>query len=127
MLPERPCIRFWMVSYGVKMSVFDDVKESNERKFVLEAEQEFKAEARRNKYIGQWAAGLFGLDEAETEKYILAVIVSDMEEAGDDDVFRKVKADFVEHGVEMSDVSLRQKMNSLIDMAREEIFKEISA
>lgn len=109
------------------MSVFDDIKKSNERKFVLEAEQEFKAESRRNKYLAQWAAGLFGLGEAETEKYILDVIVSDMEEAGDDDVFRKVKADFLEHGVEMTDTSLREKMNNIMDLAREEIFKENQA
>ena len=106
------------------MSVFDDVKKNNERKFVLEAQQEFKAEARRNKYIAAWAAGLFGMDEDALKKYTLAVITADMEEAGDDDVFRKVKADFVERGVEMSDMSLREKMNQLMDKAREEIFNE---
>lgn len=106
------------------MSAFDDRKKNNERKFVLEAQQEFHAESRRNKYIAQWAGGLFGYDEAEIGKYILAVIASDMEEAGDDDVFRKVKADFETNGVEMSDVALREKMNQLMDQAREEIFNE---
>jgi len=106
------------------MSVFEDMKNSNERKFVLEAQQEFKAEARRNKYLAQWAAALFNLDAVKAEKYTFAVIASDMEEAGDDDVFRKVKADFESHGVEMSDTALRQKMNALLTQAREEIFKE---
>lgn len=106
------------------MSVFDDLKKDNERKFVLEAQQEFKAEARRNKYIAAWAGGLFGMDEDELKTYTIAVITSDMEEAGDDDVFRKVKADFVERGVEMSDTSLREKMNQLMNKAREEIFNE---
>ena len=106
------------------MSVFDDLKKNSERKFVLEAQQEFKAEARRNKYIAVWAAGLFEMDETEAEKYTLAVIVSDMEEAGDDDVFRKVKADFAEHGVEMSDLALREKMNQFMTQAREEIYDE---
>ena len=106
------------------MSVFDDIKKSNEHKFVLEAQQEFKAEARRNKYLAIWAAELFGMDEDETKKYTLAVIASDMEEAGDDDVFRKVKADFEECGVEMSDSGLREKMNQCMEQAREEIFNE---
>jgi len=106
------------------MSVFDDMKNNNERKFVLEAQQEFKAEARRNKYLAEWAAALFRLEAAEAEKYTFAVIASDMEEAGDDDVFRKVKADFESHGVEMSDIALREKMNVFLTQAREEIFKE---
>ena len=106
------------------MLVFDDLKKDNERKFVLEAQQEFKAEARRNKYIAAWAGDLFGMSESELKKYTLAVIASDMEEAGDDDVFRKVRADFEERGVEMSDTSLREKMNQLMTKAREEIFNE---
>ena len=106
------------------MSVFDDRKNSNERKFVLEAQQLFKAEARRNKYIAAWAGDLFGLSEEELKKYTLAVIASDMEEAGDDDVFRKVKADFEEHGVEMSPTSLREKMDQLMNKASEEVFNE---
>lgn len=106
------------------MSVFDELKNNNERKFVLEAQQEFKAEARRNKHLAQWAADLFKFNEAETKAYILDVIASDMEEAGDDDVFRKVKADFESQGVEMSDTVLREHMNALMILAREEIFKE---
>lgn len=106
------------------MSVFDDIKNNNERKFVLEAQQEFKAEARRNKYLAIWAAELFKFDEANTEKYILEVIASDMEEAGDDDVFRKLKADFESQGVDMNDITLREKMNTVLTQAREEVFKE---
>jgi len=106
------------------MSVFDDIKNNNERKFVLEAQQEFKAEARRNKYLAIWAAELFKFDEAKTKSYILEVIASDMEEAGDDDVFRKLKADFESQGVEMSDITLREKMNTVLTQAQEEIFKE---
>ena len=106
------------------MSVFDEMKNNNERKFVLEAQQEFKAEARRNKHLALWAGDLFGMDEAQAKAYILAVIASDMEEPGDDDVFRKVKADFEDRGVEMSDMALREKMNQFMDQAREEIFNE---
>lgn len=106
------------------MSVFDDIKNNNERKFVLEAQQEFKAEARRNKYLALWAAELFKFDEAATQKYVVDVIASDMEEAGDDDVFRKLKADFESHGADVSDIALREKMNAFLTQAREEIFKE---
>ena len=106
------------------MSGFEELKNKNERKFVLEAQQEFKAEARRNKYLGQWASGLFGMDEAASKAYVLAVITADMEEAGDDDVFRKMKADFIEHGVEMSDQALREKMDGFMAQAREDVYKE---
>jgi hypothetical protein len=74
--------------------------------------------------LAEWAAGLFKLEGEEAEKYTFAVIASDMEEAGDDDVFRKVKADFESHGVEMSDTVLREKMNGFLKQAREEIFQE---
>ncbi len=106
------------------MSGFDELKNNNERKFVLEAQQEFKAEARRNKHLALWAADLFKFDDVKTKAYILEVITSDMEEAGDDDVFRKMKADFESRGVEMSDVALREKMNEFLEQAREEVFKE---
>ena len=103
------------------MSAFEERKKKNEQKFVLEAQQEFKAEARRNKFLGKWAADLFGLDEEATKTYILSVITADMEEAGDDDVFRKVKGDFEAQGVEVSDEGLREKMDEFMAQAREEI------
>lgn len=106
------------------MSGFEERKNKNEQKFVLEAQQEFKAEARRNKFLGQWAAGLFSMDEEATKAYILSVITADMEEAGDDDVFRKMKADFEEQGVEMSDASLREKMDQFMIQAREDIMNQ---
>ena len=72
------------------MSSFDERGNAQETKFVLDAAQEFKAEAKRNKALGHWAADLMGKSEAEAEKYALEVIIADMEEAGDDDVFRKL-------------------------------------
>jgi len=103
------------------MKSFDDKEKAAEKKFVLAAEEEFKAEARRNKKLALWAAGLLNKDEEAAKKYITEVILADMEEAGDDDVFRKLKADFISEGVEVSDIALRDKMNALFDEAREEI------
>ncbi len=103
------------------MSVFDDKKNASEKRFALEAEEEFKAEARRNKKLALWAAELMNKDEEAAKKYVSEVIVADMEEAGDDDVFRKLKADFSTSGVEISDVALRDKMKAMHEEARQEI------
>jgi len=103
------------------MKAFDDKEKAAEKKFVLAAEEEFKAEARRNKKLAVWAAELMNKDADAAKKYVTEVILADMEEAGDDDVFRKLKADFTAEGVEITDVSLRDKMKSFMLEAREEI------
>lgn len=106
------------------MSTFDERKNASEKKYVLEAQQEFKAEARRNKKLALWVAGLLGKNGDEATKYVTEVIVADMEEAGDDDVFRKVRADLDAANADLSDVALREKMDSLMQEAREEIVNE---
>lgn len=106
------------------MSSFDERKNASEKKYVLEAQQVFKAEARRNKKLALWIADLIGKSGDEATKYVTEVIVSDMEEAGDDDVFRKVRADLDDAGVEMSDVALREKMDALMSEASDEIYNE---
>ncbi len=106
------------------MSTFDERQTASEKKFVLEAEQEFKADARRNKKLALWVAELLGKSEDEAKAYVGQVILSDMEEEGDDDVFRKVRKDLDDAGVELSDVALREKMDMLMGEAREEIFNE---
>jgi len=103
------------------MKAFDDKEKASEKKFVLAAEEEFKAEARRNKKLALWAAELMNKDEEASKKYVTELIMADMEEAGDDDVFRKLKADFTAEGVEVSDIALRNKMRALHLEAREEI------
>ena len=103
------------------MKAFDDKEKASEKKFVLAAEEEFKAEARRNKKLALWAAELMNKDEATAKSYVTEVIMADMEEVGDDDVFLKLKADFTEAGVEISDVSLRDKMRVMMEEARLEI------
>lgn len=103
------------------MKAFDDKEKASEKKFVLAAEEEFKAEARRNKKLALWAATLMNKDDETAKSYVTEVIMADMEEVGDDDVFLKLKADFTEAGVEISDVALRDKMRTMMEEARLEI------
>jgi hypothetical protein len=101
------------------MSTFDDREKGFEKKFALDAEQEFKAAARRNRLLGEWAAGLMGLQS--TEEYVRAVVKSDFEQPGDDDVLRKVFEDLKGSGVEMRESDVRMKMDELLAQAREQI------
>jgi len=104
------------------MSAIEDRKNANEAKFVMDAAKEFKSEARRNKKLGQWAAELMGLEDVD--KYVLSVIAADMEEAGDEDVFRKLRKDLDASNVELSDEALREQMAIFLAQAREEIYGE---
>jgi hypothetical protein len=104
------------------MSVFDDRKNASETRFVRDAAKEFKAEARRNKALGHWAAALMGKDGAATEAYALQVIASDMEEAGDEDVYRKLRGDLTAAGVDISDQAIRDRMSEALKVAREEVY-----
>lgn len=103
------------------MSTFDDRERGFERKFALDAEQEFKAGARRNKALGHWAAGLMGLDGAHAEEYAKAVVKSDFELPGDDDVLRKVFEDLKGSGVQVTEAEVRMKMAELLAQARESV------
>ncbi|MDD9922325.1 MAG: DUF1476 domain-containing protein [Boseongicola sp.] len=75
------------------MSTFDERENAFENKFAHDAEMQFKAEARRNKLLGLWAAGLMGQDGDAAANYAKDVVKADFEEAGDDDVFRKISGD----------------------------------
>ncbi len=99
------------------MSNFDNRQKGFEGKFVHDQELQFKASARRNKLLGLWAAGLMGKTGDEAAAYAKEVIKADFEEAGDDDVFRKVRADFDTAGVEQSDHQLRRQMDELMATA----------
>jgi len=104
------------------MSQFDERKNAQEAKFVMDAAKEFKAEAKRNKALGHWAAGLMGKSEAEADKYALEVIMADMEEAGDDDVFRKLKADLTSANCQITDEAIRDRMALELSAAREAVY-----
>ncbi|CAN7639693.1 ATPase inhibitor subunit zeta [Rhizobium sp. LjRoot30] len=101
------------------MSAMSDREKAFESKFALDQELKFKAEARRNKLLGLWAAGLLGRDDADA--YARDVVASDFVEAGDEDVFRKIRADFDAAGVAVSDTDLRSKMLELLAQAVEQI------
>lgn len=103
------------------MTSFDDRKDSFEKKFAHDEALRFKAVARRNKLLGRWAAGLMGLDGEKADDYAKSVIKADFEEAGDDDVFRKVKADLAAAGVEQSDHQIRRHMDEFMAEAIKQI------
>ncbi len=100
------------------MSGFDDRKNAFENKFAHDEELKFKIEARRNKLLGLWAAEILGKDG---DAYAKEVIASDFEEAGDEDVFNKVRADL---GDDVSDDDIREKMVWLLGVAEEQITSE---
>ncbi|MCR5875013.1 DUF1476 domain-containing protein [Phenylobacterium sp. J426] len=101
------------------MTTFDDREQGFEKKFALDEEQEFKAHARRNKALGQWAAGLMGLQNVD--EYVKAVVKSDLELPGDEDVFRKVFEDLKGAGVSATEGEVRMKMAELLAQARESV------
>ena len=100
------------------MSSFDDREKSFEKKFAHDEELQFKINARRNKYLGQWASQILGYDQEKENEYIQSVIKADFEEAGDEDVFRKIKIDLKDHNI--SDEEIRKKMDELNEKAKSE-------
>ena len=100
------------------MSTFNEREKSFEKKFAHDEELQFKVSARKNKYLGQWVSQILGYDQEKEKEYIQAVIKSDFEEAGDEDVFRKLKADLADHNI--SDEEIRKKMNELSEKAKSE-------
>jgi hypothetical protein len=106
------------------MTTFNNREKAFENKFAHDEALKFKAEARRNKLLGQWAAELLGKSGDDADAYIREVVRSDFEEPGDEDVFRKVKGDLDAGGVEMSDDDLRNKMIDLMGKAIEEVESE---
>ena len=98
------------------MSSFDEREKGFEKKFVHDEELQFKVSARRNKYIGEWASKILGYNPDQEKEYIQSVIKADFAEAGDDDVFRKVKEDLKDHNI--SDEDIRKKMDELNEKAK---------
>ena len=99
------------------MTTFDKREDGFEKKFAHDEELKFKASARRNKLLGQWAAEKLGLTGAEVDAYAKEVIAADFEEAGDEDVFRKLRKDFDAKGVNQSDHQIRRTMQELMEKA----------
>jgi hypothetical protein len=106
------------------MTTFDKREEGFERKFALDEEMKFRAMARRNKLLGLWAAEKLGLTGTEADTYAKSVVAADFEEAGDDDVFRKVRKDFDAKGVAQSDHQIRRTMDELLGKAIQQLQAE---
>ena len=100
------------------MSSFEDREKGFEKKFAHDEELQFKISARRNKYLGQWASKVLGYDEEKEKEYIQSVIKADFEEAGDEDVFRKIKADLKDYNI--LDEEIRKQMDELNEKAKSE-------
>ncbi len=103
------------------MSGLDKRGEGFEKKFAHDEELRFKATARRNKLLGLWVAEKLGKTGADADAYAKTVIMADFEEAGDDDVFRKVRKDFDAASVSISDHQIRRTMDELLSQAVEAI------
>jgi hypothetical protein len=99
------------------MTTFDKREEGFEKKFAHDEELRFKAMARRNKMLGRWAAEKLGLTGDAAEAYAKEVVMSDFEEAGEHDVFHKIRKDFDDKGVAQSDHQIRRTMDELLAQA----------
>ena len=99
------------------MSTFDKREEGFEKKFALDEEQKFKAEARRNRLLGMWVAEKLGKTGDDAPAYAREVVASDFEEAGDGDVVRKVLGDLTAKGIALTEPELRVKMDELMATA----------
>ncbi len=106
------------------MTQFKDREKSFESKFAHDQELQFKVQARRNKLLGLWAAGHLGLSGAQANAYAMEVVKAEFEEAGDEDVFRKIRRDFDAKGVALSDHQIRREMTHQMDIARQQIMSE---
>jgi hypothetical protein len=103
------------------MTTFDDREQAFENKFAHDQDLEFKAAARRNRMLGLWAASLMGLEGDHSEQYASAVVKSDLEQPGDDDVLRKVWKDLSASGAKVTEGAVRAKMEELLAIARDQI------
>ena len=104
------------------MSTFDDRENAFENKYAHDQEMQFKAEARRNKLLGLWAAELMGKTGEDADAYAREVVKADFEEAGHEDVVRKVSGDL---GDKATDDEIRKKLDELLVVAKGQLLKEV--
>ena len=102
------------------MSKFDEREKSFEKKFAKDQELQFKVAARSNKYLGEWASSQLNKTDQEKNNYIGEIIKADMEEAGSEDVFRKIKKDFQVASVSIEDSEIRNQMDKALLRAKED-------
>ena len=106
------------------MTDFKDRERAEEAKFAMDEETAFRVAARRNRLLGQWAAEKMGLTPEETDAYAKAVVQADFEEAGDEDVIRKLLGDLVSAGVDMSEADVRAAVEVNLVEARRALMGE---
>ena len=106
------------------MTTFDKREDAFEARFAHDAELQFRAAARRNKLLGLWVAEQIGLSGKDADEYAISIVKADLEEPGEEDVFRKVRADFDAAEVEQSDHQIRRTMDELMAKAVEQIRSE---
>ena len=109
------------------MTTFDNRENAFENLYAHDAEMQFKAQARRNKLLGLWAAEKMNMTGDAADAYAKAVVIADLEEAGDEDVYRKVSSDLAEKGADVSEAELRRQMQDFLATARTQIFNEKDA
>ena len=102
------------------MNKFNEREKSFEKKFVKDEELKFKLAARSNKYLGEWVSSELGKNEEEKKNYIQEIIKADMEEAGSEDVFRKVRKDFKIASISIEDSEIRAQMEKALSRAKED-------
>ncbi len=107
------------------MATFDEREKGFEKKFEKDQELQFKAQARRNRLLGQWAAELMGLKGEAADAYAKDVVKADFEKPGEDDVFDKIMGDFKAKGVAQSEHQVRRKMDELLGVAKHQLMTEV--
>ncbi|RIV87795.1 DUF1476 domain-containing protein [Aurantiacibacter zhengii] len=106
------------------MTNFNDRERAEEAKYAMDEETAFKVAARRNRLVGEWAAGLMELTPEETDAYKKAVVQADFEEAGDEDVIRKVLGDLTQAGCDVDEAQVRAKLAEMAIEARRQFMSE---
>lgn len=106
------------------MTDFKDRERAEEAKFAMDEETAFKVAARRNRLLGEWAAGLMNLTEEETAAYKKSVVQADFEEAGDEDVIRKLLGDLTAADCDVSEADIRTKLEEMAIEARRQYMAE---
>ncbi len=120
----RPAARRYMHRlslFGAAMTIFDDREQGYESKFAHDQELDFKALARRNRQLGLWAAGLMGLEGDRRDDYANAVVKSEVDLPGDEDVLRKVAKDLSASGLKVSEGEVMAKMDEFLAIARDQL------
>lgn len=106
------------------MTDFKDRERAEEAKFAMDGESAFRVAARRNRLVGEWAAGLMSLTPEETDAYAKAVVQADFEEAGDEDVIRKVLGDLTQAGSDVDEATVRAKLDEKMIEAKRQLMSE---